>query len=84
MEMIDDKLTRVGHIRVLIQSDYTSDNWMLHFNDSETALYATMDDNEIRSIVLEDKAYHELVVKILERFIESYKIKYLTGEDTNE
>lgn len=68
---------RFAHIRITIQSDYPCNKGQIHFNEPETMLFTTMVDDEIKSIFLEDKSYHKLVIRKLEQFIEMYKIKYL-------
>ena len=73
----ESEITRFGHIRLTIQSDFTCDNGETHYNEPETMLFTSMDNNDIKSIVFEDKTYHKLVVRILEQYIEEYKRKYL-------
>ncbi len=73
----EPEITRFGHIRLTIQSDFTCDTGKTQYNEPETMLFTTLNNDEIKSIVLEDKTYHKLVVRILEQYIAEYKRKYL-------
>lgn len=73
----EKEIMRFGHIRLVIQSDFTCDSGNIHYNAPETMMFTTMNDNDIKSIVYGDKAYHECVVRLLKEFAEKYKEKYL-------